>query len=283
MQAVSKIESMPSEFSNEQVELIKQTVCKGVTDDEFKIFLHVCKRTGLDPFVRQIYGITRWDKTLNRNKMTVQCSIDGLRLIADRTGKYSPGKEPSYVYDANGRLMSATSYVKKMTPDKTWHEVGATAIYSEYVQTSKDGRPSQFWAKMGHVMIAKCAEALALRKAFPQEMTGVYIKEEMDQAEQEDLQEEEAEFVDPEMMQENPKPEMMQEKPKPKMISGQQAYDLNEIISRCSPSFKQKVENFLEKAKKKEIGELSLVSYETIYVQALDDEKSYQADMAAIA
>lgn len=102
-------------FSQEKRKLLKDTVCKGASDSEFELFLHVCIKTGLDPFMKQIYSIPRG------GQRTIQTSVDGFRLIAERTGRYSPGREPSYVYTADGILISATSTVKKMTADGTWH------------------------------------------------------------------------------------------------------------------------------------------------------------------
>lgn len=172
----------PGQMTQEQINLIKQTVAKGATDDELNLFLYTAKKTGLDPLLHQIHAVKRWDGRMGKDTMAIQTGIDGYRLIADRTGKYAPGREPSYT-QANDKLESATAYIKKLTSDGTWHEVAATAFYSEYVQTTKDGRPNRMWEKMGHVMLAKCAEALALRKAFPAEMAGVYTDEEMTQAE----------------------------------------------------------------------------------------------------
>ena len=190
MQAVSKIEQMPSHFSQEQILLLKNHICKGINDNDFMIFGHICKRTGLDPFARQIYAVARG------GKMTIQTGIDGFRLIAERTGKYAPGKEPTYAYNTEGKLLSATAYIKKQTQDGTWHEVSATAFYTEYVQVF-NGVPSQFWAKMPHGQLAKCAEALALRKAFPQDMSGIYTAEEMSQADStENLPQAEAQEVE---------------------------------------------------------------------------------------
>jgi phage recombination protein Bet len=166
-------------------DLLKRTIFKGASDDELELFFMVCKRTGLDPFMKQIYPVPRWDKNANRNVMTMQTSIDGFRLIAERTGRYCPGREPMHNYDENKRIVSATAYVKKLTSDGTWHEVAATAYYQEYVQKGKEGNPSKFWAQMPHLMIAKCAEALALRRAFPAELSGIYTKDEMNQAENE--------------------------------------------------------------------------------------------------
>lgn len=163
------------QFSNDKIQLLKNTVCKNATDDELQLFLHVCSRTGLDPFRNQIYAVKRGDK------MTIQTGIDGFRLIAERSGKYAPGKEPSYTYDAQGKVQSATCYLKKQTTDGTWHEVSATAFWNEYVQ-SYGGKPSNFWSKMPHVMLAKCCEAICLRKAFPADFSGLYTTEEMAQA-----------------------------------------------------------------------------------------------------
>jgi phage recombination protein Bet len=163
-------------------ELLKRTIFKGATDDELELFSMVCKRTGLDPFMKQIHPVPRWDTKLGKNVVTMQTSIDGFRLIAERTGNYCPGRESTFVYDENNRMVSATAYVKKMTKDGTWHEIAATAYYQEYVQKNKDGKPLKFWEQMPHVMLAKCAESLALRKCFPAELSGIYTNDEMSQA-----------------------------------------------------------------------------------------------------
>jgi phage recombination protein Bet len=166
-------------------ELIKRTFCKGASDDEMELFALICKRTGLSPEMRQIYPVPRDVKQPNgtwKKTFTFQTSIDGFRLIADRTGKYSPGREATYVYGENGKVISSTAYVKKQTPDGTWHEVSAIAHYEEYVQRNKEGKPSKFWEQMPHVMLAKCAESLALRKAFPAHLSGIYTSDEMSQS-----------------------------------------------------------------------------------------------------
>jgi phage recombination protein Bet len=182
-------------FDNKKLDLLKNTICKGSNDEEFELFLHACQRTGLDPFMRQIYAVKRKQKQPDGSyteSMTIQTGIDGYRLIAERTAKYSPGREPTYQYDQEGKLLSATAYIKKQTADGSWHEVAATAFFCEYVQTYFDKKinkfvPTQFWQKMGHTMIAKCAEALALRKAFPGDLSGLYTKEEMMQSDIEDI------------------------------------------------------------------------------------------------
>jgi phage recombination protein Bet len=172
-------------FTSTAVELIRNVAAKGRTDEEVAQLLIMAGKTGLDPLARQIYMIGRYDSRAGREIATPQTSIDGYRLIADRTERYSPGRETTYTYDEDGRIVSATAYVKKLVAG-TWHEVAATAFWDEYKQTNKQGNPTALWAKMPHVMLGKCAESLALRRAFPAELSGLYTAEEMAQASQDD-------------------------------------------------------------------------------------------------
>ncbi|MBV8884505.1 MAG: phage recombination protein Bet [Chroococcidiopsidaceae cyanobacterium CP_BM_RX_35] len=160
-------------FTSEQIDLIKGTVTNGTTDDELKLFLYMATRTGLDPFARQIYAIKR------KGKMTIQIGIDGYRVIADRTGRYAPGREPAFSYDDESKLKSATAYVKKLVGN-TWHEVAATAHWDEFYPG--DGEIGFMWRRMPHTLLAKVAECQALRRAFPAELSGLYSNEEMAQA-----------------------------------------------------------------------------------------------------
>lgn len=168
---------------SKNLQLLKDTICKGGTDNEFQLFLHVCKRTGLDPFAKQIFPVSRWDEGLRRKVMTIQIGIDGYRLIAERSGNYSPGRAPVYKYDKEGKLVSSTAFVKKRTSDGSWHEIEAQAFYKEYCAIKKDGFPTHMWETKPHVMLSKCAESNALRRSFPAELSGTYTQEEMQQAE----------------------------------------------------------------------------------------------------
>jgi hypothetical protein len=113
--------------------------------------------------------------------MSIQTGIDGYRLLAERTQRYAPGPEPTFTYDSDGRVLSAKATVRKLVAGQ-WFDVSATALYSEFVARKKDGQPNQFWATKPHLMLAKCAEALALRRAFPDALSGIYTNEEMEQA-----------------------------------------------------------------------------------------------------
>ncbi|MFO7745442.1 MAG: phage recombination protein Bet [Psychroflexus sp.] len=214
-----------TEWSEKKIQLLKDNLCKEASDDEFEIFFQACKQTGLNPFMKQIYMVKRWNSDLKRNAMTFQTGIDGYRLIAERSGKYAPGRSSEYRYDDKGNLISAIAYVKKQTTDGTWHEVAAEAFYSEYVAKKKDGEPTGMWKEKPHIMLGKCAEALALRKAFPAELSGVYTKEEMEQAD-------------------NPKE--IKEEPKQIEIGYDEFEEITALLNQL-PEYKEQVESFVEK------------------------------------
>lgn len=142
---------------------------------ELAVFLHFCQRTGLDPFARQIYMIPRG------GKYTIQASIDGLRLVANRSGNYGgqdtqwcgeDGKWVDVWLSDKPPVAARAAVYYKDSP----HPVYAVAKFSSY------NAGSAIWQKMPDLMIAKCAEALALRKAFPQDLSGIYTSEEMEQS-----------------------------------------------------------------------------------------------------
>lgn len=164
-------------YSKEELSLITETVARDATDTELKRFLYTARARGLDPLLKQIYCIIREEKRVR--KMIVQTSIEGFRLIADRTGSYAPGEE-NWTLDKNGRPTSATVSARKLVAGK-WIKFSCTAHMSEYNVPRDD-----FWKRMPHTMIAKCAEVKAIKKGWPKESGGLYIPEEMSQAQKEE-------------------------------------------------------------------------------------------------
>ena len=139
------------EYDTKSIDLIKRTIAKGATDDELALFIGQCKRTGLDPFSRQIYMIERRFKDLSGNwqrKMETQTSIDGFRLISSRTGKYAGQLGPFWCGD-NGQWVDV--WLKDTPPAAAkvgilrsdfQEPVWGIALYREYVQTDAGGSHS---------------------------------------------------------------------------------------------------------------------------------------------
>lgn len=181
------------EWPDARIKLLRDTIAKEASPEEFELALQVIKRTGLDPFARQIYFISRWVKDPNDNwkqkkVMTWQFSIDGFRLISQRTGKYQGMVGPFWCgkdgvwkdvwLDSEPPKAARVGILHKDFTEPLW----GVAKFSSYVVTNADGIPGPMWKKMPEVMLAKCAESLARRAAFPQELSGLYTDDEMAQA-----------------------------------------------------------------------------------------------------
>jgi phage recombination protein Bet len=162
-------------WTPEQTQLISTTIAPGCSNDELRLFAYACQRTGLDPFSRQIYAIKRG------GKLTIQVSIDGLRSIAERTGQLDGSQ--SYWCGSDGVWVDVWLDSKPPAAAKTViHRKGCAHPFSATARFADFNAGQGLWSKMPSVMIAKCSEAQALRRAFPADLSGVYSTDEMDQA-----------------------------------------------------------------------------------------------------
>lgn len=184
--------------------LIRRTVAKDCNSDEFDLFISMARQLRLDPLRRQIYAFVFSKDDPKKRNMSIITAIDGFRTIADRTGNYRPDEdEPTYEYDEAlkgplnplGLVKAKVRVFKHSHGD--WHRVTAEAYWNEfapikdewaYDQETNKRKPtgkqvldtSGNWGKMPRLMLAKVAEALALRKAWPDDFANVFVAEEID-------------------------------------------------------------------------------------------------------
>jgi phage recombination protein Bet len=219
-------------YDGRQLDLIRRTVAADCNQSEFDLFVTVARRTGLDPFRKQIYAVVYGKDDAAKRKMTLITGIDGMRAIAARSGRYRPDEdEPEYTYDEGLKgpenpLGLVKARVKIWIADAMrqggWKPVTGLAHWDEFAPIKEEssegyrwvdtgevwpdsGKPKKRkvaneggeivrmvdpktqWPKMPRIMLAKCAEAQALRKAFPEDLSGLYEHAEMDQAAAVDL------------------------------------------------------------------------------------------------
>lgn len=185
-----------------QLALIRRTIANDCNDAEFDLFMAAARSAGLDPFRKQISPIVFNKNKPDKRRMSIITTIDGLRVIASRSGRYRPDEEePDYTFNPDEKgptnplgLEKARVRIyidnKPVTGVAYWSEFAP--ITEEWVEDEQTGRRKRSgkmvldtggnWSRMPRVMLAKCAEAQALRKAFPEDMSGIYEQAEMDQA-----------------------------------------------------------------------------------------------------
>ncbi len=187
----------PSNWNQERVDLVKRTVCpKGITNDEFALFIEQCKRSGLDPLLKEAFCVPRnknIGKKDNQQWVTIhefQASEAGMLVRAERfpdyagcaaSAVYSNDKieidagagTVSHVYSPTkprGSLLGAWSRLERAgrSPVVVWLDLAA---YAQNTAT---------WGKMPATMIEKCSRVGVLRKGYPAAFEGMYAREEME-------------------------------------------------------------------------------------------------------
>lgn len=159
---------------------------------QIDIFARVCKEKGLSPFAGEIHLTKYFDKKTGAYKFARITGIEGYRKIAARTGELAGCDDPKFDLRGDGSYKTTADMIldgKKhpTTATVTVYRIKggqrspftATCSFNEFAARNKDGRLMMKWASMPYHMIAKCAEALALRKGFDDETSGLHVVEEM--------------------------------------------------------------------------------------------------------
>lgn len=159
------------DFTKEQLDLIKNTIAKGASNDELKLFLYRAKEMGLDPLrTGQIYFVK-----YGSSPGTIIVGLEGFRARAAATAKHVGTKRGLIFENEEKKDKIVGAWCEIYRSDWT-HPAREEVMLSEY-NTGK-----AMWAKMPATMIKKVAEVAALRIAFPDQLSGLYSQEEMDQA-----------------------------------------------------------------------------------------------------
>lgn len=174
-------------FSPSQVQLFKDMYAVGASDEELKMFLYTCAKLNLDPSLHQIHFIKRrrWNPITNAYELvaSIQVGIDGYRAIANRTRQWdgaeitSEGEEETTFEDK--KIKHPTKAIAKIYRRGWQHPVVREAHWEEYAQYNKDGKLQGLWLTKPRIMLEKCAEAIALRTAFPEQLSGTYGEDEV--------------------------------------------------------------------------------------------------------
>ena len=176
------------EWSEAQLTIIHNNYAKGATPEEFALLMEIARALQLDPLKRQIHFVKRTAKDGDRwvDVWATQTGIDGFRSIAEETGLYDGQDEPEYgfVETSNPKTGEILGKRLELARVKVYRkDIGrpfvGVAYFDEFVQVTRDKVPVKMWAEKPRTMLAKCAEALAFRKAFPQKLSKVYVGEEL--------------------------------------------------------------------------------------------------------
>jgi phage recombination protein Bet len=210
---MSNVHALSTDYNGHQLALIRRTVAKDCDPSEFDLFIAAARRAGLDPFRKQISALVFNKNKPDKRRMSIITTIDGLRVIAARSRRYRPDEdEPHFEFDNDqagptNPLGLVKAVVKIHIADDRkeggWRPVTGVAYWDEFAPITEewgegdDGRRRPTgkktldtggnWGRMPRVMLAKCAEAQALRKAFPEDLSGLYEGAELDQARASDL------------------------------------------------------------------------------------------------
>lgn len=199
-QPIAAIANLPSLYNPKDLALIRRTVAIDTNDDEFSLFIHWARSLRLDPLRRQVHAFVFNKHDAKKRRLTLVTSIEGMRAIAARTGNYRPDEnEPTFITDASLKsdinpagLVSCSVRVWQFAHN-SWFPITGTARWDEFAPLKTiwvDNQPTDIkaldrsgrWGDMPYLMLAKCAEAQAIRKGWPEDLSNTFVGEEVDHA-----------------------------------------------------------------------------------------------------
>ena len=201
------------EFSETELKAMRAEYGKGATDTQWELFISECRARALRPGPHVVFQLRKskeYDPDTNTSQYVKKpfwiTTIGALRLIALRTGQYGGSAPAEYIYlDDNGdpsiiSEIPLPSKEHKNLPREPWavrmsvyrkdfdRPITSVIRFDSVATTQKRGEAltlTDMWAKRGDAQNAKCSEADALRKAFPEELGSLYLSEEIKDAEDE--------------------------------------------------------------------------------------------------
>lgn len=183
-------------WNQERINLLKNTVCpKGISNDEFALFLEQCKRSGLDPLLKEAFCVARRQNIGDRDrpnwvtKHEFQPSEAGMLARAERFPDYE-GIQAAEVY---GKDPISIDYGSGLVEHKVNPAQRSGGLVGAWARVQRRGKlavvvwvdlgaveqKTPLWTKMPATMVRKCARVAALRTAYPEAFGGLYVREEM--------------------------------------------------------------------------------------------------------
>ena len=197
--ATRKESSIPALAVSEQelMNVLRNSLYPGAQDDSIKLVIGYCKASGLDPMQKPVHIVPMWDSKSGSMRDVIMPGIGSYRTQAARSGEYAGVSDAEYGPDVTEELGGVKiTYpawckvtVKRLLQNGIIAEFSATERWRENYAVKggkeKSVAPNAMWNKRPYAQIAKCAEAQALRKAFPEvgaqptadEMEGKQINE----------------------------------------------------------------------------------------------------------
>ena len=177
--------SLPALAINEAqlVTVLENSLYPGASPQSIAMVINYCQAAGLDPMQKPAHIVPMWDSKAGRMRDVIMPGIGLYRTQAARTGQYAGVTEPEYGPDVTEKIggqeitypLWCKVVVKRMMPNGQIVEFAAIERWKENYAVKggkeKSIAPNAMWTKRPYAQLAKCSEAQALRKAFP-EMVG---------------------------------------------------------------------------------------------------------------